>query len=255
VDEVAVGLVTAAWHDDPDSAWRWFDLVCRVREGLPGDAGSSEFRRAIVEAGAEEAVPEAVPDQFFAYLEESGADPVEVTSQWAATSPDALLQIYLSAGETAATSAPGVESTDDGTGLDPFMWQAYLTQWHGGWDGAEETWPQFAESFRYHAPDGAADAANDLLAYAESQPNRAEVLATYGICVPAPEATPAEPTTAGQPAGDEIGSVAAELVDDVALPVLELFLAQNPQYADLPPERLVELLGEVLVEQLTPADA
>jgi hypothetical protein len=269
MDELTHGAVVSAPFADPLDAERWFQLVADhvgeleetaswadARDALRSGAGSSDLAWAA----------EAVTD----YLDSRAGDPMQVLRDLA--DPDNRNE-YVAASCAAAVAEGPAEmavegaSYGDATGtgqadtvpFDDGAWYEYLQRWQGQWDGTEEGWQSFRESFAYWAPDGTRDAARQLIEQAEGS-DKAATLAPYGIVAAAPADAPAGPALEDSASADLAADLPAtgtgpaeadvrSFGDDAeAEEVIAGLLQDRPEFAALGAERLQELYAEVIAE-------
>jgi hypothetical protein len=206
MDAVAAGAVTAVWHSDTAEAKRWFELIEEQHRRLAADGNQpdwTQFKQALAERASSAGFDGETVNEFVTYVETYSSSPVSVVAELA-NDRDGALQAYTSALEEATDTTPEVAPFDE------TAWKQYLAQWNGGWDGAEATWLGFKQGFLHYAPEGTAAAAAELIAYVESQPDKIQVLAQYGIGLAHKEVV-AQPAAA---ADAMVERAADEIVDD-----------------------------------------
>ncbi|TDQ04516.1 hypothetical protein [Labedaea rhizosphaerae] len=294
-DEPTATAITAVWHDDENTAERWFSLISSTyhaavaeNDGNPPDFDRfwSAFDNAASSAHG------ANVEAFRGYLANVN-DPMAVIADLAGDAPDAVLAevlglyraglaaAYAGQGELPAEAAVG-DGDGDGEPYDESYWAAYLERWAGAWNGADDTWTEFAEGFTYWAgeePKFATELreqANALVGHAGTLdlPARVGYLADFGLVAvdqqtvtevgePSGETPGETPVEAAQQVTEEAelveqfadSPVVAEAVDnlleqDVA-PILAVALQDVPEAAELTPEEINEVLERVLAKQLS----
>jgi hypothetical protein len=133
------------------------------------------------------------------------------------------------------TSEPG----EDAGAVDDNAWHAFVATNLALWDGAAESWPQFAEWFVYHG--GEQNLGTPAKTFADhvtgmSNEERISTIAQYGVTIATP-ATPAGTPPAPVTAADESTKA---LIDEI--------LKERPELAAIPEERRLELIAQVLAE-------
>jgi hypothetical protein len=276
-DEPTANSITAVWHDDENTAERWFSLISSTyhettaeNDGNPPDFDS--FWTAFDSAASPD--HGANVEAFRGYLANVN-DPMAVIADLAGDAPDAVLAEVVSRyreGLAAALSqqeevpAEGDGGAEDGEPYDDSYWSAYLQRWAGAWDGAEDTWAEFAEGFAYWAgeePKFAAqlrEQADALLSHAVTLmiAERAVYLSDFGVVAAAEalaESAVAETENAelvSELASTDVVTAAVnELLANEVPQMLAEALKEFPEAADLTPEEINEVLEQVLTEQLT----
>jgi len=103
---------------------------------------------------------------------------------WRTSTPDVLSPWLDEVVASLVLSSGATEEAGSDTPRDESVWAEYMKQWDGDWDGAEDTWDDFAARFVYYAPDGWQSTAQELVDYVGSQPDKAACLTeVYGITV------------------------------------------------------------------------
>jgi hypothetical protein len=250
MDPVTYGAAVAAPFSDAEYARRWFELITEQLLELGEDVAFEDAMNAIRQHADADGIVWAA-DALTEYLQANASEPVAVLR--ALADPDHE-QEYVEASCAAALQASGegaVEggdaTADDGESaasaedlpFDETAWGEYLGRWQGAWDGTDEAWPAFKESFLYWAPDGTRTAAQQLVGSAEAS-GLVDVLMPYGIVAPG-EAAPAEAAGAEAAGADAAPVVAADAV-------IASVLQDRPDLAALGDERLQELFAEVMAE-------
>jgi hypothetical protein len=182
-----VATVTAAQLTDRAQAERWFECISAEYESLT-DPDWDAFRDGFAARAQAESFPATNVEAFVAHVEATATSPLEAIAELADRGRHAeALQLF--------EQATAQRFVGD--------WESYLDWWHNGWDGAEDTWPGFAERFRAYAPLEHLALADHVLAYALSQPDKASALVHYGITSPVVE-EPAthEPSAPSEPSGE-----------------------------------------------------
>jgi hypothetical protein len=236
VDTLTYGAAACAPFDRPDDARRWFQMIAEQMRNVPEDPSFDEAVEAIVK-GADAVGLAWAAATLVEYLPAMTTDPLAVLRELG----DSRLEAELVDANQAAAAQQGAEQ-GAGQGAQPgeavaaaaeefdeAVWNAYLTRWRGQWDGIEESWPGFKESFLYWAPAGATQAAHQLVETAEMA-GLLETLTPYGI--PAAGTVPA-----AQSAEDPQSEAAISAV-----------LEEHPEFAALGTKRLQELFAEAAAE-------
>jgi hypothetical protein len=287
MDALTYGAVRSAPFASRLDAERWFQLIADQVGGLD-ETASWEDARHVLRSGAESSDLAWAVEAVTEYLDSQSVDPIQVLweladsdhrDEYVAASCAAAEAEEAAAGGATAGGAADAAYGDayaggsvsgsetgqaDTVPFDEGVWYEYLQRWQGQWDGTDEAWQPFRESFVYWAPDGTRDAARQLLEQAEAS-DRAAALAPYGIVA----ATPAEPagpadalvetaaqeTAAADRAADAPAAGAGSAEADVgtsgipeADEVIGGLLQDRPELAALGAERLQELYAEVIAE-------
>lgn len=229
MDELT-SAATAVWHDDPNTAERWFELIAEVVQTSVENAAGADLdwhtvRATLVEAADASGFADAA-EQFVTQLESDG-EPLQVVALMAERRTE-LAGAYASALEAAAA---------DSASEDPAVWNEFLATNGPRWDGTEESWPAFREWFLYYAGEqGVGSTARMFCDYAEDG-DKLQVFTQYGVVVEAPT-VPDDP---------ELAQAVAEVVSEVGTAVLEEFRADE-EFADLSDDEVRDLLAEVVRE-------
>lgn len=118
-------------------------------------------------------------------------------------------------------------------GYDENAWFAYLAENGTRWDGTAGSWDAFREWFQYYAAEaGLGTPAQLFLDHLErmAPADRITLLAEYGVPIQAPE-----------PAADPVDPRVRMIMDQV--------LAAEPEYADIPEARRIELVTAIIQER------
>jgi hypothetical protein len=188
-----VSLAIYAVHLDDDSVERWFELICRTYAGVV-EAGHLDWRNfvsALTDGAMPAGVSSALVEQFADQMTANDRAPLETVGHMAELAAE--LPRHYREGAMAAQSAAAVPAEH----YDESAWHAFLVAHGARWDGAENSWHQFRAWFLYEAEQrGLAVPANQFIAYAESQQDKAGVFAEWQIPLAAAHATADDrPTT------------------------------------------------------------
>lgn len=149
---------------------------------------------------------------------------------------DLPTQAYQVLTDAAAQETAQEAGEQPAAAYDENAWFAYLAEHGARWDGTEESWQAFRDWFLYYAAEaGFGSPATLLLDYLQpmAAADRVTLLGQYGVAIEPPQ--PAMTTAAAEVAADpRVRAVMAEL------------LAEQPQYADIPEARRLELVAELL---------
>jgi hypothetical protein len=215
-----------------DETWAW--LYTPLQE-LKSDTAENpdkpwaERRAFLLERlGLTDSADHPLTDELFRWLDELPDDErgTMLAGEQLDTTAHELAQRHSE--EPAATAA--AETT-----FDEAAWYAFLASHASQWDGTAESWDQFTEWLRYYAdengfgaPTGSLIDSLDVQAVAD----RVGVLAQYGVAIPASAEQHAEVPTSDEFADTHMADL----------------LAEDPQFADIPEERRLELIAQVLGE-------
>jgi hypothetical protein len=250
MDTVTYGAAVSALLPDRDAAERWFRLVSDQVRSSAADASWDDVRAGLRE-GAEAVGLGWAAEALVEYLDRAASEPVEVLRELADPDLEAECveanQAAVAAGQHAARAGRDDAEAVPAEGaspaeIDDAAWQEYLARWQGQWDGTEESWPAFVESFVFWAPAGLKAAAQQLVDHAVGF-DKVAALTPYGI--PAAAAGPAD-TGAADTGPTDIGPVASG--DPEADEVINGLLQDRPELARLGVERLQDLYAEVAAE-------
>lgn len=134
-----------------------------------------------------------------------------------------------------------------GQSYDEHAWQDYLARSGTQWDGTQESWEPFAQWFLYYAGESGVQApATALIDYLTplSAAERITELARYGVTI-----APAAQEPAASPASDApVQQETPVVTDEQVASIMDDLVAADPAFADIPEERRMEIMNEVLSE-------
>ena len=258
MDQVAVGAITAVWHDDADQARLWFTTIGTAYQHFVAvpDGAWSDFEASLRTAAASASIGDDTVNGFVAYVSAHASDPLVVARELGdAAALDEVVGVYERA--VAAYAEPeGVHTeepevvveTADTVEFDQDAWFVYLAQWDRGWDGTDDAWPTFVSGFLHHAPDGSRVMAQQFIDQLEAMPTPERVtgLADFGITV-------AEPPVAEVAEDEVVGDPPQELTsEDVTPEAPEDKSEAAEELPDLefdPAELMSELVDEAQLTQ------
>jgi hypothetical protein len=248
MDPVTYGAAVSTPWPDRDAAERWFRIVSDQVRASAEDASWDDVRTGLREGAEAEGLGWAA-EALVDYLDRATPEPVEVLRELA--DPDLepeyveVSQAAAAAGQHEAADRDDAEAFPVATSpaaIDDAAWQEYLARWQGQWDGTEESWSAFVESFVFWAPEGLQAAAQQLVDHAAGS-DKVAALTPYGI--PAAAAAPAE-TADAETGPTDAGPVASG--DPEVDEVINGLLQDRPELATLGVKRLQELYAEVAAE-------
>jgi hypothetical protein len=184
-------------------------------------------------------------DSLVAYLDGlSGVERIAAFGQYGVTIPT-----------SAQVSAPGPAPTSAqaDAGYDADAWNAFVAEHLTRWDGSAQTWAQFKEWFLYYAnTQQLGSPADSLVAHLDGLPvaERIAACAEYGVVIQAPEAAvPSEAAAVPEERGEQAASPSPAVeLDEEAESIIAEVLAEDPEFAAIPEERIRELMAEALRE-------
>jgi hypothetical protein len=221
-----------------DEAWAWLAApVEKLRAGVVARPDESwQQRREDLRTELAAATRDSVADELLTWLDElSDSDRSAILN-----SDDLAGHVYQwLTRQLPPEQQPAAPPTPAPAAYDETAWYAHLAQNGRQWNGTEESWGAFREWFLYYAADaGFTTPATQLLDYLQpmAAADRVTTLGQYGVTIQAP--VPAEP--APVPAEPAPEATAHQLMDDV--------VAENPEFAEIPEERRIELTKMLLAE-------
>lgn len=230
-----------------DELWNWIrGPIEELEKNFTEEPDKSwETRRGefLQQLGMQEPGQHPVTEQMFRHLDEMNDDERKnhVSSKQFETVAYEFAQQHAVTQETGHGASQAAASS--GPGYDEHAWQNYLNTSATQWNGTEETWNQFKQWFLYYAEEhGVTTPATQLIDYLNPLPanQRITELARYGVTITPPQA-PAAPQT-GQPGEPDASAVA----DQNVASIMDELLATNPEFADIPEERRIEIMNEAL---------
>ncbi|HEY1573633.1 MAG TPA: hypothetical protein VGG05_19990 [Pseudonocardiaceae bacterium] len=213
-----------------DEAWAWLAApVEKLRAGVVERPGESwQQRREDLRTELAAATRDSVADELLTWLDElSDSDRTAIVD-----SDDLAGHVYQWLTRQLPPEQQPAAPPAPAAAYDETAWYAHLAQNGRQWNGTGESWGPFREWFLYYAADaGFTTPATQLLDYLQpmAAADRVTTLGQYGVTIQAP--APAEPAP-------EV--TAQQLMADV--------VAENPEFAEIPEERRIELTKMLLAE-------
>ncbi|HEX3647195.1 MAG TPA: hypothetical protein VHV49_02150 [Pseudonocardiaceae bacterium] len=221
-----------------DQAWAWVALPVRnlranvlERPNEPWDQRREGFRTELASA-----TRERIADELITWLDELSdsdrnaiLDTDELPNHVYAWLTEQLPEAKPAATQPAAQQQAGYDET---------AWYAHLAENGSRWDGSEQNWTAFRDWFRYYATDAGFGApATQLLDYLQPMTpgDRVTTLGQYGVTIQPPAQAAPEP--------DDLPVVTA-----AAQQIMDEVVDENPEFADIPEERRIELTRMWLAE-------
>ncbi len=244
----------------PRDYWEW--MLRALLEETSGDEWEQRWSQFIDAQGVGEYQDDPGMIAFREYLEQASDEDRE--SLLAIRDPAELLDRLISdriiepapdeVEQGAEDEAPEAAAEEAGfdQNYDESVWVEYAQTNLVHWDGTEESWDQFWDWFVYYAAEAnVGHPARQLREYASVQtiPERLATFAQYGAQIepPVAEEAEADEAEADEAEADEAEAMELDMEDlDAALQQL---LVDNPEFEDIPPERLSELMAEVLASE------
>jgi hypothetical protein len=138
------------------------------------------------------------------------------------------------------------EAAQESNAYDEGAWHQFVAANLPSWNGAADSWGQFAEWFSYHA--GQANLSVPARAFIDqvaglSNEERISTIARYGVSITAPAGTPADQVPPAE------GSGRTRAADESTTALMDEILKERPELAAIPEQRRLELIAQVLEEE------
>jgi len=245
-----------------DDLWEWIRTPLEdlkqsftAEPGEPWETRREEFLQRL---GIREPDEHPVTEQIFAQLDDLTDDERknQVTSGQFESAAFACVQQHAASQEAGHGEEAGhgqvAGAATEGPGYDEHAWQDFLQANATQWDGSQESWTQFTQWFLYYADQaGLAAPATALINYLHplSPDQRITELSRYGVTITPAQQPPAE--QGQQPPAEHAEADPADETHQQIAAIMDDVLGDNAELNEIPEERRMEILNEVLAELRT----